>query len=83
MLVGKEKMKIETLADALEKIFKIPKRPVDAKPRIPVSGVYKIKGIGDVITECVEDGTIKPEDQVLFLPTHTASTPCQGKVSSE
>lgn len=82
VLVGKEKVHIETLSDALEKMVRIPPRPVSAALRMPVSGVYKIKGVGDVITGRVEQGVIKPEDQVLFLPTHTTSTPCQGKVFS-
>lgn len=80
--VGKEKVHIETLTDALEKMVKTPPRPHDCALRMPVSGVYKIKGVGDVITGRVEQGVIKPEEQVLFLPTHTASTPCSGKVFS-
>lgn len=82
VLVGKEKVHIDTLADALEKMVKTPERPTDSKLRMPVSGVYKIKGVGDVITGRVEQGVIKPEDQVTFLPTHTTSTPCGGKVFS-
>ncbi|PXF48786.1 Elongation factor 1-alpha [Gracilariopsis chorda] len=82
VLVGKEKVHIETLSDALEKMVRIPPRPTKAPLRMPVSGVYKIKGVGDVITGRVEQGVIKPDDQVLFLPTHTTSTPCQGKVFS-
>lgn len=80
--IGKEKVHIDTLSDALEKMVKIPSRPTGASLRMPVSGVYKIKGVGDVITGRVEQGIIKPEDQVLFLPTHSTSTPCSGKVFS-
>ncbi len=80
--VGKEKVHIDTLADALEKMVKIPKRPTDAKLRMPVSGVYKIKGVGDVITGRVEQGNVNPEDQIKFLPTHTQANACQGKVFS-
>lgn len=82
VLIGKEKVHIETLTDALEKMVRTPDRPVGAVLRMPVSGVYKIKGVGDVITGRVEQGTIKPEEQVLFLPTHTQSTPCNGKIFS-
>ena len=28
----------------------------------------------------VEQGTVKPGEEVCFLPTHTASNPCGGKV---
>ena len=80
--VEKEKIHLDTLADALEKMVKLPKRPTDTKLRMPVSGVYKIKGVGDVITGRVEQGKVNPEDQVMFLPTHTTSTPCAGKVFS-
>merc|ERR1711912_168833 len=37
-------------------------------------------GVGDVLTGRVEQGVVKPNDEVLFLPTHSASTPCTGKV---
>jgi elongation factor 1-alpha len=73
---------VETLADGLEKLVKIPERSTSATMRMPVSGVYKIKGVGDVITGRVEQGNVKPDDQVIFLPTHTASTPCAGKIFS-
>jgi len=80
VLVGKEKVHIHTLKDALEKMVTIPDRPKDKLMRTPISGVYKIKGVGDVLSGRVEQGTVKPGDEVLFLPTHSASTPCQGKV---
>merc|ERR1712091_136257 len=40
----------------------------------------KIKGVGDVLTGRVEQGQVKPGDEVVFLPTHTPSTACTGKV---
>jgi elongation factor 1-alpha len=48
--------------------------------RTPISGVFKIKGVGDVLTGRVEQGQVKPGDEVVFLPTHTSSTACSGKV---
>nr|NP_001091127.1 uncharacterized protein LOC100036877 [Xenopus laevis]AAI29581.1 LOC100036877 protein [Xenopus laevis] len=82
VLVGKEKIHIDTLFDALEKMVQLPARPVDAKLRLPLSGAFKIKGVGDVLTGRVEQGTVKPGDEVIFLPTHTPSTACTGKVFS-
>ncbi len=79
VLVGKEKVHIHTLSDSLEKMVRIPERPTASKLRMPVSGVYKIKGVGDVITGRVEQGSIKPEDQVLFLPTHNHFHPVPGQ----
>merc|ERR1712227_970342 len=40
----------------------------------------KIKGVGDVLTGRVEQGGVRPGEEVLFLPTHTASTACPGKI---
>merc|ERR1711916_243726 len=76
---GKEIL-IETLLDALENLVEIPKRVGDKAMRTPISGVYKIKGVGDVLTGRVEQGKVSPGDEVIFLPSHTTGTPCAGKV---
>jgi elongation factor 1-alpha len=76
----KEKVTVVTLLDALEKMVKIPTRVLDKEMRMPVSGVYKIKGVGDVITGRVEQGKVSPGDEVEFLPTSTASKACTGKI---
>jgi len=78
--VDDEKIHIDCLKDALENMVRIPKRPLDKPMRTPISGVFKIKGVGDVLTGRVEQGQVKPGDEVVFLPTHTASTACAGKV---
>jgi elongation factor 1-alpha len=78
--LGKETIHLETLLDALEKMVTIPERAKDAVMRTPISGIYKIKGIGDVLTGRVEQGTVRPGDECIFLPTHTSSTPCTGKI---
>jgi elongation factor 1-alpha len=36
---------------------------------MPVSGVYKIKGVGDVITGRIEQGQLTPNTMVLFAPS--------------
>merc|ERR1712000_686485 len=66
--------------EALEKMVRTPDRPTDKPMRTPISGVFKIKGVGDVLTGRVEQGQVKPGDEVVFLPTHTPSTACTGKV---
>jgi elongation factor 1-alpha len=71
---------IDCLLDCLDKMVQIPKRDGSALMRTPISGVYKIKGVGDVLTGRVEQGAVKPGDEVIFLPTHTSTTPCTGKV---
>lgn len=57
-----------TLYDALEKLARPPKRFPDKSVRIPINGIYKIKGVGDVITGRVEQGTINAGDQVRIAP---------------
>jgi elongation factor 1-alpha len=66
-----------TLIDALEKVVRPPKRGTKKVFRMPVSGVYKIKGVGDVITGRIEQGTILPGVNVKFYPTG-----CGGNVFS-
>lgn len=63
-----------TLIDALEKVVKPPKRPIKKAFRMPVSGVYKIKGVGDVITGRVEQGVITAGAKVKFYPMLVAGT---------
>ncbi|KAF4660540.1 hypothetical protein FOL47_007103 [Perkinsus chesapeaki] len=75
-----EKIHVETLYDALEKFATVPPRVIDAPMRVPLSGIYKIKGVGDVLTGRVEQGVVKPNEDVIFMPTHTPATPCGGKV---
>jgi elongation factor 1-alpha len=77
-----ETVKVTCLLDALDKMVNLPPRKVEANMRMPVSGVLNIKGVGTVVTGRVEQGTVKPGDEVVFLPTHTTSNPCCGKVFS-
>jgi elongation factor 1-alpha len=74
------KIKVHTLLDCLESFVTVPERSTKVIARTPISGIYKIKGIGDVLTGRVEQGTVKPGEEVIFLPTHTSSTPCDGKI---
>eukprot|EP00887_Chlorella_sp_A99_P001078 scaffold14.g1078.t1 len=75
---NKAKVHIETLLQALNDFT--PERKTDAPLRLPISGAYKIKGVGDVLAGRVEQGVVKPGDEVVFMPTHTAANPCIGKV---
>merc|ERR1711985_113728 len=71
---------VDNVLDALNDFCGLPERKTDAALRVPISGIYKIKGVGDVLTGRVEQGILKPGDEVIFLPTHTTTLPCQGKV---
>jgi elongation factor 1-alpha len=71
---------VECLLNALNEMVVVPERKVNAPMRVPISGAYKIKGVGDVLAGRVEQGIVKPGDEVIFLPTHTTANPCVGKV---
>jgi len=63
-----EKVSGVTLYDALEKLARPPKRNSDGPVRIPINGIYKIKGVGDVITGRIEQGTLRPNDVCGISP---------------
>jgi len=67
--IKKNKIEGKTLFDALELVAKPPKRDSKKPFRMPVSGVYKIKGVGDVITGRIEQGALKPNEVVGFAPS--------------
>jgi elongation factor 1-alpha len=67
--VKKDKIVGNCLLDALEKVVKPPKRNTDKPFRMPVSGVYKIKGVGDVITGRIEQGKLTAGSDLRFHPT--------------
>merc|ERR1712199_86805 len=73
-------MHVDTLKDCLNDFVQPAQRDPDKEMRLPLSGVYKIKGVGDVLTGRVEQGKCTKESAVKFLPTHSASTACTGKV---
>merc|ERR1711985_161318 len=79
--ISKEKaVQVNTLKEALNDFVQPAKRDLALEMRLPLSGVYKIKGVGDVLTGRVEQGAVKPGEEGMFLPTHTAANPCVGKV---
>jgi elongation factor 1-alpha len=83
ILIGKKvKLHVHTLVDCLNDMVIPPKRDTSKPLRMPVNGVYKIKGVGDVITGRIEQGQCKPGMQGNFLPTHTSSKSCSGKIFS-
>merc|ERR1712232_820304 len=77
---GKETIHCDTVFDVLDKMCRVPERPISAPMRMPISGIYKIKGVGDVLAGRVEQGLVKPNEEVVFMPTHTAANACEGKV---
>jgi elongation factor 1-alpha len=75
--VGDEKVTGITLLDALNNFVVAPVRATGGPVRMPVSGIFKINGIGDIVTGRIESGLLRPGDVALF----TGST-ATGKVFS-
>jgi elongation factor 1-alpha len=83
IVIGKKvKLNCTTLLVALNDMVQPPARVADKPLRMPVNGVYKIKGVGDVITGRIEQGVCTPGIEGCFLPTNTPSKACKGKIFS-
>lgn len=72
---------VVTLAAALNEAS-LPKRQPGLPLRVPVTGIFKIRGVGDVVTGRIAQGSPKVGDEVAFLPSHTARNPCVGRINS-
>jgi elongation factor 1-alpha len=78
----KETIHVDTLHDCLDNYVVIPSRPMDKPLRMPVGSVCNIKGVGSIVCGRIEQGRVKPGDELVFIPTHTESNPCTGRVFS-
>ena len=58
-----------TLIEALD-LLEIPAKPTNKPLRIPIQDVYSITGIGTVPVGRVETGTLKPGDNIVFMPSN-------------
>merc|ERR1712113_863254 len=67
----KPKVKVtgKTILDALNNFITPPTRFPDAPLRLPISTVYNIKGVGQIICGTVEQGTLRPGDVIGIAPT--------------
>merc|ERR1712003_97500 len=68
--VPKKKITGYSIVDCLNNFIVPPKRLPDAPLRLPVSNIYNIKGVGQIICGTVEQGTLRPGDQVGFVPSN-------------
>merc|ERR1712232_1550653 len=59
-----------TLVDALNDFITPPQRDSEGPLRLPVSNIYNTKGVGQIICGTVEQGTLRPGDQVGFVPSN-------------
>ena len=58
-----------TILDALNDFIQPPQRFPDAPLRLPVSDIYNIKGVGQIIAGTIEQGTLRPGDVVGLAPS--------------
>mmetsp|Transcript_31783 Transcript_31783/g.45183 ORF Transcript_31783/g.45183 Transcript_31783/m.45183 type:complete len:452 (+) Transcript_31783:43-1398(+) len=67
----KPKVKVTgfTVVDALNDFIKPPQREPDAQLRLPISNIYNIKGVGQIIAGTVEQGTLRPGDVIGIVPS--------------
>jgi elongation factor 1-alpha len=79
---AQKQVTVTTIADCLENYVVVPTRPTDKPLRVPINGIFNIKGTGDILTGRCEQGTYKAGLEVVFIPTHTDSNSCTGKVFS-
>jgi elongation factor 1-alpha len=68
--VPKKKITGYSIVDCLNNFIIPPKRLPNAPLRLPVSNIYNIKGVGQIICGTVEQGTLRPGDQVGFVPSN-------------
>ena len=45
VVYGKETIHVDTMLDVFDKLCRVPERPIQAPMRMPISGIYKIKGV--------------------------------------
>merc|ERR1719150_1978521 len=64
-----DKVTGKTILDALNNFIPPPQRFPDAALRLPISTVYNIKGVGQIICGTVEQGTLRPGDIIGIAPT--------------
>jgi elongation factor 1-alpha len=64
----KQKITGFTLLDALNDYITPPERFPAKALRLPVSNVYNIKGVGQIIAGTIEQGTLKPGDVIGITP---------------
>jgi len=65
----KQKITGFTLVDALNDFIVPPTRLPDAPLRLPISNIYNIKGVGQIICGTVEQGTLRPGDVIGIVPS--------------
>jgi len=64
----KKKVTGFTVVECLNNFIKPPTRHPELPVRLPISNIYNIKGVGQIICGTVEQGTLKPGDEIGIVP---------------
>merc|ERR1711909_199428 len=56
--------------EALNNFITPPERKPNEPVRLPISNIYNIKGVGQIICGTVEQGTIRPGDVIGIVPSN-------------
>jgi len=59
-----------TIVEALNNFIQPPKRHPELPVRLPISNIYNIKGVGQIICGTVEQGTLQPGDVIGIVPSN-------------
>lgn len=59
-----------TLVECLNNFIQPPKRHPELPVRLPISNIYNIKGVGQIICGTVEQGTLTPGDVIGIVPSN-------------
>jgi len=65
----KKKITGFTIVEALNNFIVPPKRHPELPVRLPISNIYNIKGVGQIICGTVEQGTLLPGDVIGIVPS--------------
>merc|ERR1712008_96369 len=65
----KKKITGFTIVEALNDFIVPPKRHPELPVRLPISNIYNIKGVGQIICGTVEQGTLRPGDVIGIVPS--------------
>lgn len=70
---------VHTMLDVFNDMCAVPVRDSEKPMRCPISAVMKLPGVGSILTGRVEQGVVRLNEIIVFLPTHTDSNKCEGK----
>eukprot|EP00438_Fugacium_kawagutii_P024809 Skav217145 [mRNA] locus=scaffold1539:408793:410358:- [translate_table: standard] len=65
--LDQRKICVQTLYDVLDQVFRPPVRYVNLPLRMPISNVYQVDGVGEIVCGRVEQGSLELEKEVVLI----------------